>query len=73
MGTIYGTAIWSGLLLTLFLAPDGEQLMVTLTPLTCVLSLVGHRVDGIPRPVGASPPAPPGRDSAARGAGHQAP
>lgn len=46
LGIAYGVAIWGCLLLTLFLAPQSEQLMFALTPLTFALSLVGHVVYG---------------------------
>jgi len=45
LGIGYGVAIWSCLLLTLFLAPQ-EVALFELTPLTLTLSLIGHVVYG---------------------------
>jgi hypothetical protein len=42
----YGLAIWCCLLLTLLLAPHGQQLMFRLTPTSLGLSLLGHLVYG---------------------------
>lgn len=43
---MYGTAIWSCLLATLALCPDAANMMFQLTPLSFVMSLVGHLVYG---------------------------
>ncbi len=42
----YGLAIWGCLMLTLLLAPDGQELMFRLTPISVTLSLLGHVVYG---------------------------
>ena len=46
LATGYGVAIWCCLLMTLFIAPHGEELLFELTPLTFSLSLLGHVVYG---------------------------
>ena len=46
VGVGYGVAIWGCLLLTLSIAPHGEELLFALTPLTITLSLIGHVVYG---------------------------
>lgn len=46
LGIGYGVAIWGCLLLTLFIAPRGEEVLFVLTPLTLTLSLIGHVVYG---------------------------
>lgn len=46
MGLIYGLLIWSGLLLTVLLSPNGQVKMFRLTPATLALSLLGHLVYG---------------------------
>jgi Family of unknown function (DUF6789) len=38
----YGVAIWGCLMLTLVLAPHGQELMFQLTPVSFALSLLGH-------------------------------
>lgn len=45
-GALYGVAIWTGLMLVLTIAPDGEAKMFQLTPATFALSLLGHLVYG---------------------------
>lgn len=42
----FGLTIWACLLLTLWFAPQGEAMLFKLTPLSFVLSLVGHVVYG---------------------------
>jgi hypothetical protein len=42
----YGVGIWGCLMLTLLLAPDGQDLMFRLTPTSFALSLLGHVVYG---------------------------
>jgi hypothetical protein len=42
----FGLTIWACLLLTLWLAPQGQTLLFPLTPLSFVLSLIGHVVYG---------------------------
>ncbi|MFP5068306.1 hypothetical protein ACLFMI_01360 [Pseudonocardia nantongensis] len=39
--------VWSGLIGTVALAPDGEDLMFPLTPTTVTLSLIGHLIFGL--------------------------
>ncbi|MEQ3549945.1 hypothetical protein WIS52_05640 [Pseudonocardia nematodicida] len=39
--------VWSGLIATVGLAPQGQQLMFTLTPTTVLLSLIGHLIFGL--------------------------
>lgn len=46
LGIGYGVAIWGCLLLTLFMAPRGEEVLFALTPFTFTLSLIGHVVYG---------------------------
>ena len=46
LGISYGLTIWVCLLVTLFAAPLGEVLLFPLTPLTLVLSGIGHIVYG---------------------------
>lgn len=43
---LYGTAIWCCLLGTLYMCPDAHRMMFDLTPLSFVVSLVGHWVYG---------------------------
>jgi len=43
---LFGVGVWSCLILTLLVAPHGQDIMFHLTPLTFVLSLVGHLVFG---------------------------
>jgi len=43
---LYGTLIWCCLLGTLYLCPDAHRMMFDLTPLSFVVSLVGHWVYG---------------------------
>ncbi len=43
---LYGVMIWACLILTLLLAPRGQELLFAITPKTLVLSLVGHVVFG---------------------------
>lgn len=45
-GVLYGVAIWSGLMLTISIAPDGQAKLFPLTVATLVLSLIGHLVYG---------------------------
>jgi len=42
----YGLAVWGCLMLTLLLAPHGQDLMFRLTPVSFALSLLGHVVYG---------------------------
>ena len=42
----YGLAIWSGLITTLLVAPNGEEKLFVLNAATLVLSLLGHIVYG---------------------------
>lgn len=43
---VYGTIIWMCLLGTIFFCPDAKRFMFELTPMTFVMSLVGHLVYG---------------------------
>ncbi len=43
---LYGTVIWSCLLTTLAFCPDSHRMMFDLTPLSFVVSLIGHWVYG---------------------------
>lgn len=45
-GVLYGVAIWSGLLATIGIAPNGQEKMFRLTPSTLLLSLLGHLIYG---------------------------
>jgi hypothetical protein len=45
--TGFGIAIWGCLMLTLVLAPNGQELMFRLTPISFTLSLLGHVVYGV--------------------------
>lgn len=45
-GIVFGLAVWSGLLITLAAAPNGEDKMFVLTPTTLTVSLIGHIVYG---------------------------
>ncbi|MDQ3809280.1 MAG: hypothetical protein M3336_03220 [Chloroflexota bacterium] len=47
IGIAYGIAIWVCLLLTLLVAPTGQQELFVLTPVTLLLSLGGHIIYGI--------------------------
>jgi hypothetical protein len=44
--TGFGIGVWGCLLVTLMLAPDGQELMFRLTPVSFTLSLLGHVVYG---------------------------
>lgn len=46
IATGYGVVIWSCLLVTLLLSTHGQEMLFHLTPLSFVLSLVGHLVFG---------------------------
>ena len=46
VGVAYGLSIWVCLLITLMVAPEGQMLLFRLTPVTLVLSWVGHVVYG---------------------------
>ncbi len=46
IGVIYGVMIWSGLLTTVLISPNGQSKMFSLTPATLALSLVGHLIYG---------------------------
>lgn len=46
IATGYGVLIWCCLLITLLLSAHGEEMLFRLTPLSFVLSLVGHLVFG---------------------------
>jgi len=46
LGVTYGLAIWTCLLVTLVAAPMGEALLFPLTPVSLVLSAIGHIVYG---------------------------
>jgi len=54
LGIGYGLAIWSALLLTLYLVPNGEEVLFAVTPLTFTLSLLGHVVYGAALAMGVS-------------------
>lgn len=43
----FGLAIWICLILTLLIAPHGQQMLFKLTPITLSLSLLGHIIYGI--------------------------
>ncbi|AUX43509.1 uncharacterized protein SOCE26_049580 [Sorangium cellulosum] len=43
---VYGVAVWSCLVLTLLLAPRGEQILFELTPKNLASTLIGHLVFG---------------------------
>ncbi len=45
-GVAFGLAIWTGLVITLIVAPDGQSQLFALTPATIALSLLGHIVYG---------------------------
>ncbi len=45
-GLVYGLMIWSGLITTLLVAPDGQAKMFQLTAATIALSAIGHVVYG---------------------------
>jgi hypothetical protein len=42
----YGVFVWSGLMSTLVFSTDGQRLLFEITPLTFVVSLIGHLVYG---------------------------
>jgi hypothetical protein len=42
----FGTAVWVCLVVTLVISPRGEEIMFVLSPLTLLLSLIGHLVFG---------------------------
>lgn len=42
----FGVAIWICLVLTLLIAPHGQQMLFKLTPVTLSLSLLGHIIYG---------------------------
>lgn len=42
----FGVCVWACLIATLTIAPRGEEVMFVITPLTLLLSLVGHLVFG---------------------------
>lgn len=43
----YGVFVWSGLMATVILAPHGQELLFTITPLSVTVSLTGHLVYGL--------------------------
>jgi len=43
----FGLAIWACLILTLLIAPHGQQMLFKLTPTTLSLSLLGHLIYGM--------------------------
>ena len=45
-GILFGVAVWTGLMTTLAIAPDGQAKMFRITPATVALSLIGHLVYG---------------------------
>jgi hypothetical protein len=45
-GVVYGVSIWACLMMTLVLAPHGQEMMFVLTPLSATLSLGGHLIYG---------------------------
>jgi hypothetical protein len=45
-GLAFGVAIWICLVLTLLIAPHGQQMLFRLTPVTLSLSLLGHLIYG---------------------------
>ena len=42
----FGVCVWACLIATLMIAPRGEEVMFVITPLTLLLSLIGHLVFG---------------------------
>lgn len=42
----FGVSVWACLIATLRIAPRGEEIMFVITPLTLLLSLIGHLVFG---------------------------
>lgn len=42
----FGAAVWSCLIATLAVSPQGEEVMFVISPLTLLLSLIGHLVFG---------------------------
>ena len=46
LGIAYGLVIWTCLLVTLIVSPEGQLMLFPLTALTLVLSWIGHVVYG---------------------------
>lgn len=46
LGVAYGVIVWSGLMATVMLADRGQALLFAITPLSVMVSLVGHLVYG---------------------------
>src|SRR4029450_12801248 len=47
LAVAYAVFVWSGLMATVILAPHGQEMLFTITPLSVTVSLIGHLVYGL--------------------------